>query len=150
MKELTIQEKAERYDAAIKEAAIAYKDEDKHLKATLERIFPEFKKSEDELTWLTKYIEEEAYYLSMDIRDNEDRIKLENLKKSLTWLEKQKPDEWSEEDKDTLERIIFFINSFVDKDLDEVVLNEEIFTDDAQQELKRYVDFLRNIENIKN
>ena len=75
--------------------------------------------------------------------------------KVIAWLEKQdqvKNDrrKWSEEDKGTLERIISFINSFVDKDLGEVVLNEEIFTDDAQQELKRYVDFLRNIENIKN
>ena len=48
MKELSIEEKAIAYDKAIKEAAIAYKDEDKHLKATLERIFPELKESEDE------------------------------------------------------------------------------------------------------
>ena len=49
----------------------------------------ELKESEDELTWLTKYIEEEVYSLSMDIRDNEDRIKLKKLRKSLAWLEKQ-------------------------------------------------------------
>ena len=54
-----------------------------------EYIFPELRESEDELTWLTKYIEEEAYSLSMDIRDNEDRIKLKNLQRSLAWLEKQ-------------------------------------------------------------
>ena len=54
-----------------------------------EAFFPELKESEDELTWLTKYIEEEAYSLSMDIRDNEDRIKLKNFKRSLAWLEKQ-------------------------------------------------------------
>lgn len=53
------------------------------------RLFPELKESEDELTWLTRYIEEEVFSLSMDIRDNEDRIKLKNLKKSLNWLEKQ-------------------------------------------------------------
>ena len=52
-------------------------------------IFPELKEERDELTWLTKYIEEEAYYLSIDIRDEEDRIKLKNLKRSLAWLEKQ-------------------------------------------------------------
>lgn len=56
---------------------------------TLEYIFPELKESEDELTWLTKFIEEETRSLSMDIRDNEDSIKLKNLKKSLVWLEKQ-------------------------------------------------------------
>lgn len=58
-------------------------------KTDLESIFPELKESEDELTWLKKYIEEEAYSLSMDIRGNEDRIKLKNLQKALAWLEKQ-------------------------------------------------------------
>lgn len=60
------------------------------LKERLQPFFPELKESEDELTWLTKFIEEEAYSLSMDIRDNEDRIKLKNLQRSLAWLEKQK------------------------------------------------------------
>ena len=59
------------------------------LKERLQPFFPELGESEDELTWLTKFIEEEAYSLSMDIRDNEDRIKLKNLQKSLAWLEKQ-------------------------------------------------------------
>ena len=58
-------------------------------KAVLEDIFPEIKESEDELTWLTKYIEEEAYSLSIDIRDDEDRIKLKKLQNALAWLEKQ-------------------------------------------------------------
>jgi len=44
----TIEEKAKAYDEAIKRAAIAYKDEDRHQKATLERIFPELKESMDE------------------------------------------------------------------------------------------------------
>ena len=60
------------------------------LKERLQPFFPELGESEDELTWLTKFIEEEAYSLSMDIRGNEDRIKLKNLQKSLAWLEKQK------------------------------------------------------------
>ena len=45
---MTIEQKAQRYDEAIKEASVAYKDEDRHLKATLERIFPELKESKDE------------------------------------------------------------------------------------------------------
>ena len=61
------------------------------LKERLQPFFPELSESEDELTWLTKFIEEEeTYSLSMDIRDNEDRIRLKNLQKSLAWLEKQK------------------------------------------------------------
>lgn len=50
---------------------------------------PELEVSEDELTWLTRFIKEEAYSLSMDIRDNEDRVKLKKLQRSLAWLEKQ-------------------------------------------------------------
>lgn len=58
-------------------------------KAVLESILPELKESEDELKWLTQFIQEEAYSLSLDIRDNEYRIKLKNLQRSLAWLEKQ-------------------------------------------------------------
>lgn len=50
---------------------------------------PEDKESDDELTWLKTFIEEEAYYLSMDIRDEIDRKKLINLQNALAWLEKQ-------------------------------------------------------------
>lgn len=60
--------------------------------------FPELKEGQDELTWLTKYIEEEVYSLSIDIRDDEDRVKLKNLNKALAWLEKQKPVEQNSED----------------------------------------------------
>lgn len=58
-------------------------------KAVLESILPELKESEDELKWLTQFIQEEAYSLSLDIRGDEDRIKLTNLQRSLAWLEKQ-------------------------------------------------------------
>lgn len=44
----TIEEKAKAYDEALKAAIAAHKDEDRHLKATLERIFPELQESEDE------------------------------------------------------------------------------------------------------
>lgn len=36
----------QKYKDALEKASIAYKDEDKHLKATLERIFPELKRVE--------------------------------------------------------------------------------------------------------
>lgn len=91
----------QKYIEALNRAISAYKDEDKHLKATLERIFPELKEEVDELTWLTNYISEEAYSLSRDIRDDVDRIKLKNLQKSLEWLRKQgeqKSVEWNEEE----------------------------------------------------
>lgn len=45
---MTTEEKAKRYDEALEIANAAYKDDDRHLKATLERIFPELAESEDE------------------------------------------------------------------------------------------------------
>ena len=37
MKELSINEKAKAYDEALKKAIATHKDEDRHLKATLEK-----------------------------------------------------------------------------------------------------------------
>lgn len=134
MKELTIEEKAKAYDAAIKRAETVIKvaqnqkevygcvttilpelkdSEDERIRkeivdfitssnkyGTNERCeawlnwlekqgTPEDKESEDELTWLKTFIEEEAYYLSMDIRDEADRKRLTKLQNVLAWLEKQ-------------------------------------------------------------
>ena len=84
MKELSIEEKARRYDKAIKEASIAYKDEDKHLKATLERIFPELKESEDER------IRKELIKLLRNLFNNYSYfIKDPFYTECIAWLEKQ-------------------------------------------------------------
>ena len=45
---MTDKEKAQAYDEALKKASAAHKDEDRHLKATLERIFPELKEDDGE------------------------------------------------------------------------------------------------------
>lgn len=45
---MTENEKAKAYDEALKKASAAHKDGDRHLKATLERIFPELKEDDDE------------------------------------------------------------------------------------------------------
>ena len=76
-----------KYKDALKRAKKLY--EQGTITESLNYVFPELKESEDELTWLTKYIEEEAYSLSIDIRDDKDRIKLKKLQESLAWLEKQ-------------------------------------------------------------
>lgn len=87
---MTQEQKAEAYDEAIERASkLRVQNPFDTVSQMMEYVFPELKESEDALTWLTRYIEEEAYSLSMDIRDNEDRTKLEKLKKSLAWLEKQ-------------------------------------------------------------
>lgn len=92
--ELSIFEKAKRFDEAIEKFDVilnlnTVKESGTIFAEDVRKILPELAESENELTWLTKYIEEEVYSLSMDIRDNEDRIKLKKLRRSLAWLEKQ-------------------------------------------------------------
>ena len=97
---MTIEEKAKAYDEALERASkLRVQNPFDTVSQMMEHVFPklkeseveltELKESEDELTWLTRFIEEEAYSLSMVIRDNEDRIKLKKLQKSLAWLENQ-------------------------------------------------------------
>ena len=88
---MTQEEKALAYDKAIEKIKYVMEHGVSPVlnKEDLQDIFHELAESEDELTWLTRFIKEEAYSLSMDIRDNEDRIKLKKLQKSLAWLEKQ-------------------------------------------------------------
>lgn len=78
---MTEKEKAKAYDEALKKASAAHKDEDRHLKATLERIFPELKGSEDErikkdlIQWIDEF---------------PDTIWRGHYKKDIiAWLEKQ-------------------------------------------------------------
>lgn len=111
IKEILIMDYKNKYNEALERARELSKT---ITGANYEYIFPELKEEEDELTWLKNYISEEAYYLSMDIRDNEDRLKLQKLQKSLAWLEKQgeqKPVEWSEYDEHKVKDIIYFLNS---------------------------------------
>lgn len=110
-KELLIMDYKNKYNEALERARELSKT---ITGANYEYIFPELKEDEDELTWLKNYISEEAYYLSMDIRDCEDRLKLQKLQKSLAWLEKQgeqKPVEWSEYDEHKVKDIIYFLSS---------------------------------------
>ena len=86
IKELLIMDYKNKYNEALERARELSKT---ITGANYEYIFPELKEDEDELIWLKNYISEEAYYLSIDIRDDEDRIKLQKLQKSLAWLEKQ-------------------------------------------------------------
>jgi len=128
-----------KYNEALERAREWYAaNTNEGYRGIFEEIFPELK--DDELTWLKNYISEEAYYLSMDIRDNEDRIKLQKLQKSLAWLEKQgqtftkkdvddawlkgmcdakhelenqceqKPVEWGEEDENEYNHILKILN----------------------------------------
>lgn len=84
----------EKYNAALERANVAHKDEDRHLKATLERIFPELKKSEDERI-RKKVIE----VLKLNIKGAESQMQASRgvdrcfeiyaCNKVIVWLEKQ-------------------------------------------------------------
>lgn len=77
MKELSIEDKAKRYDEVLKSATVAHKDEDRHLNATLERIFPELKESKDER--ISKRI---IHALHGDV------LEMSEIKEAVAWLEK--------------------------------------------------------------
>ena len=83
MKELSTEEKARAYDEALEIANAAYKDEDRHLKATLERIFPELKESDD--VQHRKFILE---YLYDGLRKSDEQFKGQ-FKCAINWFEKQ-------------------------------------------------------------
>lgn len=83
-------------------------------KERAERLFPELKENEDERTWLIEFIQEEIDWLSTDIRDSNDRIKLGNLRRSLSWLKSLKDRvqpkvELTQLDKNILEAAIAFV-----------------------------------------
>ena len=104
-------------EEAIKIVKSHYPANKQMLNEALGFLIPELKEDEDELTWLKNYISEEAYSLSMDIRDNEDRIKLKKLQKSLAWLEKhaekQTLTKWSKEDERERKRIIGLLEGWM-------------------------------------
>ena len=69
-----------KFKEALERAKVAHKDEDRHLKATLERIFPELKESEDEkMRKSIIYALRNGGFYSKDKTDE-----------AIAWLEKQK------------------------------------------------------------
>ena len=79
-----------KYNEALKRAIIAYKDEDRHLKATLEGIFPELKKNEDE-----KIIKELTDFIKKKMKNScSSTLKnvLDFLNSWVSWTEKQGED----------------------------------------------------------
>lgn len=94
MKELTIEQKAEAYDKALKAAIVAHKDEDRHLKATLEKIFPELKEGQESGEESNDIIKCLINGMRFYYEDNEEAtwgtekfsIKVKDI---LSWLEKQ-------------------------------------------------------------
>ena len=105
---MNTEQKVKAYDRALKEAVTAYKDEDKHLKATLERIFPELKESEDDK--IRKTLIE---YFNAYPKDYFGGLKKNYI---VAWLEKQgeqKSIGW----KDSDEKYLFWALLSIQKDI---------------------------------
>ena len=82
---MTEKEKAKAYDEALEKASAAHKDDDRHLKATLERIFPELKEIEDEK--MRNFIINELACLRATDEKGSDRY--EELANAIAWLQNQ-------------------------------------------------------------
>ena len=116
----TIEEKAKAYDESVERAKVAYKDTDRHIKATIERIFPELAESEDErirkaivsfieteacdspiskewIAYIEKQKEQKQTSFNEPYNPDEYEVVMEGNATSLKRKE-QKPAEWSEED----------------------------------------------------
>ena len=85
---MTEKEKAKAYDEALEKASAAHKDDDRHLKATLERIFPELKESEDERI-------KKAIIEFFESEDDNATYSLVRKKDIIAWLEKQGKEEYA-------------------------------------------------------
>lgn len=104
---MTDKEKAKAYDEAFERASAAHKDEDRHLKATLERIFPELKEDDGErikkelIQWVDEF---------------PDTIWRGHYKKDIiAWLEKQrKPKSYWKPTEEQYEALDYAYNSCPD------------------------------------
>lgn len=115
MKELTIEQKAQRYDEGIEKLRDFYRDYDTvsrliDVKEELANLFPELKESEDER------IKKEMLTFFKGFYDNQ-MVKAVDVEPWIAWLEKQgeqNPTEWKGEDYGIYKSII---DDAVDRDL---------------------------------
>lgn len=130
MEELSIEEKAKRYDEAIEIAKKNYitaqdlcegsQIYSECFKNTLENIFPELKWSDDDRIkkWLIAQLE---------IKLGNDTTLDNMILKAIAYIEKQdeqKPIEWNEEDERKVKDIIYFLNSAKKHYASDVELND--------------------------
>ena len=144
MKQLTIEQKAQRYDEALKRAknTIEVNQTIPDIVECVESLFPELKESEDER--IRKELIEQVVYIvpNNDEVDSEGNVLStyqKRIDKYRAWLEKQggqKPVEWSEEDKVILNNIIWGVHMKSIKPLDEM---------EDRSKYKKYEDFLKSL-----
>lgn len=112
---MTLEEKANAYDEAIKRAKNVFNNcYHEETKTACIEIFPEFKENDDEKirTWIIEELKDSLNEINLlysgdyDERDEEDVKRQNRLKEAIAYLEKlkgQKSAEWNEEDKKLLD-----------------------------------------------
>lgn len=148
-----------KYKESFKRAIVAYKDEDKHLKATLERIFPEFKESEDEkirkeiidyiktgtyhkswIAWLEK--QDERKYTQKDVDD----AYLKGVSTTKRMFEKQQKSAWSEEDINMIDWLIRCCEE-EHKELCNDKYGHQDIVSDLKRDCRKKWDWLESLKN---
>ena len=81
---MTQEEKAKAYDEALERASAAYKNEDRHLKVTLERIFRELKEN-----YYKKIKNAILNHLKKMCENHQDDICGVHVEDAIAWVEKQ-------------------------------------------------------------
>jgi hypothetical protein len=120
-----------KYIEALDRANIAHKDEDKHLKSTLERIFPELKESEEE-----RIRKELIDYIKRKFENSCSPTPSKNILGNwIAWLEKQNHagKKWIYEDVYLKEKEQLFQDG-----IDEVLENPQKYGLEKQSEQKPY------------
>lgn len=124
---MTENEKAKAYDEALKKTSAAHKDEDRHLKATLERIFPELKEDDDE-----RIKKNCIHFLELQKQHHAATFEIEEC---IDWLEKQGEQKPTIEMKSAEESLDISSEEY-NKIVDKLIYDEQKHTDKVEPKFK--------------
>ena len=124
---MTENEKIKAYDKALKKASAAYKDKDRHLKATLERIFPELKEDDNE-----RIRKNCIHFLELQKQYHAATFEIEEC---IDWLEKQGEQKPTIEMKSAEESLGISSEEY-NKIIDKLIYDEQKHTDKVEPKFK--------------
>lgn len=124
---MTDNEKIKAYDEALKKASAAYKDEDRYLKATLERIFPELKEDDNE-----RIRKNCIHFLELQKQYHAATFEIEEC---IDWLEKQGEQKPTIEMKSAEESLGISSEEY-NKIIDKLIYDEQKHTDKVEPKFK--------------
>lgn len=124
---MTENEKAKAYDEALKKASAAHKDEDRYLKATLERIFPELKEDDNE-----RIRKNCIHFLELQKQYHAATFEIEEC---IDWLKKQGKQKPTIEMKSAEESLGISSEEY-NKIIDKLIYDEQKHTDKVEPKFK--------------